>query len=99
MSNTYSNYSSILTYNETGYTDYSDLLDQFDDVYDAAGQTAGELLRGNIQDQTGRTGLAVAGWRPRVNDMTAQAVEWWTWGESSIGGLLISSDIGHTDIP
>jgi hypothetical protein len=29
---------------------------------------------------TARSGLALAGWRPRRDDMAAQAVEWWNWG-------------------
>lgn len=38
------------------------------------------MLKENLQDQNARTGLAVAGWRPRKDDMAAQAVEWWNWG-------------------
>lgn len=80
LKNHYSNYSSILTYNETGYTDYSDLLDAYDEASTEAGENAGRILTENLQDQTARTGLAVAGWRPRKDDMAAQAVEWWSWG-------------------
>ncbi|BCR88847.1 putative flavin containing polyamine oxidase [Aspergillus chevalieri] len=79
LKNHYSNYSSILTYNETGYTDYSDLLDAYDEASTEAGENAGRILTENLQDQTARTGLAVAGWRPRKDDMAAQAVEWWSW--------------------
>ncbi|KAF7717069.1 Uncharacterized protein PECH_000775 [Penicillium ucsense] len=79
VKNTFSNYSSILTYNETGYTDYSSLLDEYSSSYDDAAVAAGDLLTENGQDQTARTGLALAGWRPKVDDMTRQAVEWWEW--------------------
>ncbi|KAI2787257.1 hypothetical protein POX_f07620 [Penicillium oxalicum] len=76
---TYSNYSSILTYNETGFTDYSSLLDEYETLYEDAASAAGTLLAENGQDQTARTGLALAGWRPKVDDMARQAVEWWEW--------------------
>ncbi|KAJ5180134.1 hypothetical protein N7492_003344 [Penicillium capsulatum] len=79
VSNTYSNYSNILTYNETGYTDYSSVLDDFEEMYEEASEQAGIILKENLQDQTARTGLALAGWRPRHDDMAAQAVEWWEW--------------------
>ncbi|TPR06712.1 LysM domain family protein [Aspergillus niger] len=79
LKNTYSNYSSIRTYNETGYTDYRYLLDEYAQAYHIAARDAGRILTQNLQDQTARTGLALAGWRPRKNDMAAQAVEWWSW--------------------
>lgn len=82
LNNTYSNYSSILTYNETGYVDYSSLLDDFETLYEDAAEAAGVLLTENGQDQTARSGLALAGWRPKIDDMASQAVEWWEWGES-----------------
>ena len=80
LANTYSNYSSILTYNETGYTDYSNVLEEYDHCSRKAVQQAGVILKENLQDQTARSGYALAGWRPRKNDMAAQAVEWWNWG-------------------
>lgn len=39
---------------------------------------AGTALSENLQDVSGRTGLSLAGWKPR-KDMHAQAVEWWSW--------------------
>ncbi|RAH48931.1 putative flavin containing polyamine oxidase [Aspergillus brunneoviolaceus CBS 621.78] len=79
LRNTYSNYSSLRTYNETGEADYQYLLDEYARVYEIAARDAGRILMENLQDQTARTGLALAGWRPRKNDMAAQAVEWWNW--------------------
>ena len=84
LKNTYSNYSSILTYNETGYTDYSHILDTYEKVFSKASEQAGRILTENLQDQTARTGLALAGWRPRKGDMAAQAVEWWSWGREAV---------------
>lgn len=78
LSNTYSNYSSILTYNETGYTDYSSLLDDFEDAYSSLEQDAGYILTQNLQDRSIRAGLMLADWKPKR--MEQQAVEWWEWG-------------------
>lgn len=61
--------------------DYSSILSNFEGINEISGANAGTLLRDNIQDQTARTGLAMAGWKPASNDMSAQAVEWWQWGE------------------
>jgi polyamine oxidase len=83
LQNTFSNYSSILTYNETGPADYIDLLDTCSEAYSKAAAKAGRLLAENLQDQTARAGLALAGWNPKHSDMAAQAVEWWSWGKIS----------------
>lgn len=79
---TCSNYSSIRTYNETGYTDYRHLQREYAEAYRIASREAGRIMTENLQDQTTRTGLALAGWRPRKDDSAAQAVEWWNWGTS-----------------
>lgn len=84
LTNTYSDYSSILTYNETGFTDYSKLIDTFGEIADVVSATAGEMWIDNIQDQNLRTGLAVAGWLPQASDMAAHAVEWWQIGEFAL---------------
>ena len=76
-----------MTYNESGFTDYLDLIDEFGEKADAAAATAGSMLSNDIQDQTMRTGLAVAGWTPDRSDMNAQAVEWWGVGELITSGL------------
>lgn len=81
LSTTYSNYSNLSTYNHNGYSDYSYLLDEYDDAYDIANANAGVILTDNLQDSTAQTGLAMAGWRPKVTDMEAQAVDWWSWGK------------------
>lgn len=80
IANTYSNYSSILTYDWTGEADYLDLFDEYDVAYAAAEQEAGRLLLENQQDVSVAAGLGAAGWRPRPNgDMRRQAVAWWMW--------------------
>lgn len=99
VSNTYSNYGNILTYNETGYTNYSSLLDDFQAMYEEASEEAGIILKENLQDQTARTGLALAGWRPKRDDMAAQAVEWWEWGKfpAAISSVIFSSSTDWED--
>jgi hypothetical protein len=80
LTNTPSNYDSILTYNETGYADYTATLAEYALAREKASLHAGRILNSNLQDMTARSGLALAGWRPRRDDMAAQAVEWWNWG-------------------
>lgn len=77
----YSNYDNVSTYNQDGYVNYSDLFDAFDEAYDIADGKAGEILMQNLQDQTAKSGFALAGWNPKFDNMEAQAVDWWSWGE------------------
>ncbi|KAG6115909.1 hypothetical protein E4U13_002261 [Claviceps humidiphila] len=79
LKNTNSNYSSILTYNETGHTDYHELILEYSKAWGQASAKAGRMLAENLQDETARTGLALAGWNPKHSDMKRQAVEWWNW--------------------
>lgn len=69
-----------MTYNETGHVDFSHLLDVYDEASAEMNVEAGRLLAENLQDQSARTALALAGWRPSKWDMAAQAVEYWNWG-------------------
>lgn len=77
ISNIYSNYSSILTYNETGYVDYSEILNDFEDAYSTLEQDAGYVLTNGLQDKSIRSGMMLAGWKPLISDnpMAEQAVE------------------------
>ncbi|KAI9038274.1 putative flavin containing polyamine oxidase [Aspergillus affinis] len=79
LSTTYSNYSNVSTYNEHGFKDYSHLQDEYDAASEIASQRAGTMLKDNLQDQSAKAGLALAGWRPKSNDMEAQAIDWWSW--------------------
>lgn len=78
ISNTYSDYSSILTYDQSGYNNYSDVLDTFDDIFNSLAADAGEILLQGLLDHSTRAGLSKAGWYPD-NDPIKQAVEWWDW--------------------
>ncbi|TVY48654.1 Polyamine oxidase [Lachnellula occidentalis] len=76
LENTYSNYSSIQTYDQDGSADFTGLLDDFEDAYTTVEQDAGTILTQNLQDRTMRTGLSIADWKPK-KDMQLQAAEWW----------------------
>lgn len=83
LKNTYSNYSSILTYNQHGAKDFDPLWDHFDDAYTSVEQAAGYIFTEELQDTSTRSGLSLAGWKPRLTDdqMAAYAIEWWEWGQ------------------
>lgn len=72
----YSDYSSIETFNETGAVNFTYLLDDFEGSYSTVEQDAGYILVDNLQDRSYRSGLSLAGWKPRQNK-AQQAVEWW----------------------
>ena len=79
LTNTYSNYSSIETFDESGAVDFTDLITEFeDDPYSTLEEDAGYILVDNLQDRSVRSGLSLAGWKPK-QDKQAQAVEWWEW--------------------
>lgn len=78
LSNTYSDFSSILTYDSTGYNNYSSLIDDFEDYWTIFEQNAGTILIENLQDRTMRGGIWQSGWRPQ-QDAYKKAVEWWEW--------------------
>lgn len=80
VSNTYSDYDSILTYNETGAVNFTYLIDDFEDAWSTFEQTAGTILTENLQDRSMRAGISAAGFKPKKN-MAAQAAEWWEWGK------------------
>ncbi|THU89648.1 hypothetical protein K435DRAFT_969007 [Dendrothele bispora CBS 962.96] len=79
LTNTFSNYSSILTYNETGAVDFTGLLDDFEDAYAVTEQEAGRYLTENLQDVSMKAGFGTTGWKTGRKDMAKQAVEWWEW--------------------
>ena len=75
LNNTYSNYSSILTYDQHGYTDYSDLLDTLgEDAWTIAEEDAGYILTEGLVDNSVRTAFSLADWFP--DTAKKQAVEW-----------------------
>src|ERR1700694_2846711 len=76
LTNTYSDYSSIETFNASGMVDYTGLLNDYQTAYAIVQQDAGLLLANNLQDRSMRAGLSLAGWNPK-KDANAQAAEWW----------------------
>lgn len=80
ISNIYSDYDSLLTYDETGAADYVALFDEYDAAYNLAAAESGRMLTENLQDASVAAGLGIAGWRPAATgDMQRQAVGWWSW--------------------
>ncbi|KJZ77633.1 hypothetical protein HIM_02810 [Hirsutella minnesotensis 3608] len=96
LKNHKSTYESILTYNETGFTDYSPQIAVLKEASRKMSIEAGRLLAENLQDQSVRSGLALAGWNPRHDDMTAQAVDFWNWDFEAAGPPEFSSMIFGT---
>ena len=82
VNTTYSDYSSILTYDETGYNNYSSLFDDYENTYSVTEELAGTILSENLQDRSARAGFTRGDWQPK-KDMKKQAVEWWEWGMSN----------------
>ncbi|KUL90485.1 hypothetical protein ZTR_00035 [Talaromyces verruculosus] len=78
VNNTYSDYSSILTYDETGYVNYSSLFDDFENAYSVTEELAGTILSENLQDRSTRAGFTRGEWQTK-KDMKMQAIEWWEW--------------------
>ena len=76
--NTYSDLTSLETFNETGAYDFRSLVDDYEDAYETFEQDAGYILTENLQDRSARTGLSIAGWTPG-HDPAAQAAEWFSY--------------------
>lgn len=76
-----SNFSRILTYNESGLADFESEIEEYEGAFFRMTQEAGELLTDNIQDKTIREGLMHVGWKPDQRDYpaAADAVEWWLY--------------------
>lgn len=75
----YSDYDSILSYDQDGYNNYTNFIADFDDAWGIAEEDAGYILTENLQDYDVRTGFELAGWKPKANTGIKQAVEWWMW--------------------
>ena len=92
----YSNYSSIETFNETGAVDFTDLIDDFEDDYSTLEQDAGYILDQNLQDRSVRTGLSLSGWKPGKNT-AAQTAEWWEFDFEYASSPVRLKETGSND--
>ncbi|KAI8932465.1 hypothetical protein NX059_010650 [Plenodomus lindquistii] len=70
--------SSIMTYNETGAVDFTNLIDEYEEYWGIFEQKAGQILSDNLQDRTFRAGLWQSGWRTN-GDAARKAVDYWMW--------------------
>lgn len=93
----YSNYSSMITYDETGENDYLDLFDEMDTAYTIFEQDAGYVVTENLLDSSARTFLRNAGWHQERNPHK-QAIDWFYFDweyvyppEQSSGTFLIAN--------
>ncbi|KAJ4244403.1 hypothetical protein NW762_014531 [Fusarium torreyae] len=79
IKSTFADYDAFKTYDHEGDTDWSDKIDEFDSAADQMSAVAGEIILDNLQDTSARAALRTAGWRPKRDDMHAQAADWWGW--------------------
>lgn len=79
--------SNLLTYDQNGAYDFTAEIEALESVFDKVYEDAGEILTQNLQDQTVRAALRLAGWKPRHRElpMAAEAVEWYLWGKCLLG--------------
>jgi hypothetical protein len=88
-----SSFTNMLTYDHTGFVDYSYLLDEYNTASDKMAEISSTILKNSLQDMSIRQGMALGGWKPKVDDMAAQAVDWLS------GGLLHSLSDRSYSIP
>ena len=63
------------TFTENGAVNFLHLFDAFEDSYSTVEQDAGYMLTGTLKDRDLRSGLDIAGWKPKQNKKTF-AVDW-----------------------
>ena len=76
LASTYSNLSSLVTYDHNGPNDYTNLLEEYDKAYSIVEEEAGLILSQGQMDRSFRVGLSLAGWKPKKS-MLHQASEFW----------------------
>ncbi|KAK1989716.1 hypothetical protein LX36DRAFT_686387 [Colletotrichum falcatum] len=82
LTNTFSNFTSQMVFNEIGQVHPGSLTKRFEELEASYNRSttvhqydAGEIILQNQQDRSARVGLAIAGWKPG-SDPLAQAIEW-----------------------
>lgn len=78
-----SDFTSVQTYDHTGAVDYSYLFDEYNAASDKVSEIGSNILKDNLQDMNIRQAMALGGWKPKVDDMAAQAVDWLRGGWST----------------
>ena len=76
LTTTYSNLSSIITYDHNGENDYTNLFNEYDNAFSLLERDTGLMMSQGHQDRTFRVGLSLAGWKPKKS-MLHQASEFW----------------------
>jgi polyamine oxidase len=77
LTSAYSDTSSIMTFDSTGANNFTNIIDEYEQIWTIFEKNAGTILTENLQDRSMRAGLWQSGWRPR--DAHHKAVEWWMW--------------------
>ncbi|KAM0414727.1 hypothetical protein ACHAPT_013418 [Fusarium lateritium] len=78
VKNVYSDYDSLLTFDQDGPANYEEAFEEFDGKFKNATKEAGFIQTENLQDTSVRAGLSLAGWKPR-QDPYKQLADWWGW--------------------
>jgi polyamine oxidase len=100
IANHVSNFSSLMTYNETGQVDFLDKLVEFDTAYSSVQQSVARSSNKKGQDEDLRSALKVAGYNPD-KDPQAQAIDWfrtdYEYAQSSVRTLALYTISVRTD--
>lgn len=83
-----SDFTSMQTYDDTGSVDYTYLLDEYEIASKKMAEIGSVILKNNLQDMSIRQGMALGGWKPKVDDMAAQAVDWLRGGVLTLSFTL-----------
>ncbi|KAH8716750.1 polyamine oxidase-like protein [Phaeosphaeriaceae sp. PMI808] len=78
LSTALSETSSIITYDATGASNFTYIIDEYEEYWKIFEQNAGTILKENQQDRSMTAGLWQSGWRAK-QDAQRKAVEWWQW--------------------
>jgi polyamine oxidase len=65
LSSTNSDTSSVLTYDSTGYKNFTGMIDEYEERWKVFEQIAGTIMTENLQDRSMRAGSWESGWRPQ----------------------------------
>jgi len=97
LENTYSNYDDLLTYDQNGWTDYSDVIDEAWTIFDQVVVDAGARESMNLEDLSFSQGQSLRGWTARTPH--EQVAEWWTfdfeYGDTPQASSMIEAAVNN----
>ncbi|KDQ23864.1 hypothetical protein PLEOSDRAFT_162138 [Pleurotus ostreatus PC15] len=93
----FNDYSSIITYDEAGPVNYTDVVDDAADNLDKITELAGERVAGNLVDLNARAGYSLVGAKPQSPH--ARAAEYWNfdweYGDTPSGSSLVAAGLNN----